>query len=317
MNNKMNDSAAQHMSSRSQPLVQPSVQPPVLSSCCKEFDVETAAFYRRVLEILQAASAPFVVGGTYAQSCYTGSQRPTKDLDLFIRKSDYPYISNIMREAGYETDLTYSHWLAKIRLDEAFIDVIFSSGNGISTVDDEWFEYASDAEVLGVPVRIAPVEEMIWSKAFIMERERYDGADVAHLLHVRSRQLDWERLLRRFDTHWRVLLSHLVLFGFIYPDEQTLIPQWVMNYLNDRLTLETHGEQPPARLCQGTLLSREQYLHDIEQQGYRDGRMRPFGNMSTREIAHWTEAIPQRHATDPDTPLQESPHEGGRQACRG
>ena len=26
------------------------------------------------------------------------------------------------------------------------------------------------------------MEESLWQKAFIMERERYDGADVAHLL---------------------------------------------------------------------------------------------------------------------------------------
>ncbi|MDC8448805.1 MAG: hypothetical protein LV473_10645 [Nitrospira sp.] len=47
--------------------------------------------------------------------------------------------------------------------------------------------------------------------------ERYDGADIAHLLHVRSEKLDWGWLLWRFDRQWRVLLSHLVLFGFVYP----------------------------------------------------------------------------------------------------
>src|SRR5437899_2577696 len=79
-------------------------------------------------------------------------------------------------------------------------------------------------EVLGVPVRLCPAEEIIWSKAFIMERERYDGNDVAHLLRARGCALDWDRLLRRFDGHWRVLLSHIVLFGFIYPAERAAIP---------------------------------------------------------------------------------------------
>ncbi len=58
---------------------------------------------------------------------------------------------------------------------------------------------------------------MIWSKAFIMERERYDGADIAHLILACGRDLDWRRLLGRFGRRWRVLLSHLVLFGFVYP----------------------------------------------------------------------------------------------------
>jgi hypothetical protein len=284
MTDKTAESAALHTHSV--------LPPPVLLSRCWEFDADTAAFYRGVLELLRAADVPFIVGGAYAQSCYTGSARPTKDLDLFIRRADYARIAEAMSTAGYATDMTYPHWLAKIRLGDAFIDVIFSSGNGIAEVDDEWFEYASDAEVLGMPVRIAPVEEMIWSKAFIMERERYDGADVAHLLQVCAHQIDWTRLLRRFDAHWRVLFSHLVLFGFVYPDEQALIPQWVMSHLMDRLTLETHDAPTRSRLCQGTLLSREQYLHDVEQLGYQDGRVPPFGKMSTRDIAQWTAAIP-------------------------
>ena len=58
--------------------------------------------------------------------------------------------------------------------------MIFSSGNGVATVDDEWFAHAPEGEVLGLPVRLVPAEEMIWSKAFIMERERFDGADIMH-----------------------------------------------------------------------------------------------------------------------------------------
>ena len=38
--------------------------------------------------------------------------------------------------------------------------------------------------VLDQPARLVPAEEIIWTKAFIMERERYDGADVAHILRA-------------------------------------------------------------------------------------------------------------------------------------
>ena len=64
-----------------------------------------------------------------------------------------------------------------------------------------------------------PVEEMIWSKAFLMERERFDGADVLHLMRARQKEINWPRLLSRFGEHWRVLLSHLVLFPYVYPNE--------------------------------------------------------------------------------------------------
>lgn len=251
----------------------------------------TTAFYRHVMETLNAAGVPFLVGGAYAFSAYTGINRDTKDLDLFIRRQDYDRLSEVLSRVGYETEMTYPHWLAKIRFDGELIDLIFSSGNGISAVDDAWFEHAPSAEVLGIPVKVCPVEESIWSKAFIMERERFDGADIVHLLRGCSDRLDWQRLLHRFEPHWRVLLSHLTLFGFVYPAHRDLIPVWIMDELIERLRLETHMSPPQDNLCLGTLLSREQYLMDIRDGSCQDARLVPFGNMTPKDTAVWTDAI--------------------------
>jgi hypothetical protein len=144
---------------------------------------------------------------------------------------------------------------------------------------------------LGIPVHFCPPEEMLWSKSYVMERERYDGADIMHLLHACSAQFDWHRLLRRFGAHWRVLLNYLILFGFVYPAKQFYIPTWVMQDLLDRLQHEVHCPAPTDQLCQGTLLSRAQYLVDIECWGYCDARLRPAGLMTAADIAHWTAAI--------------------------
>jgi hypothetical protein len=132
---------------------------------------------------------------------------------------------------------------------------------------------------------------MIWSKAFIMERERYDGADIAHLLRARAGCLDWRRLVGRFGPHWRVLLSHLVLFGFVYPSERGCIPAAVLTELAGRLAEEQRDAPPPDRICCGTLLSRAQYLADVDTLGYRDARLLPDGTMTAGEIAEWTAAI--------------------------
>jgi hypothetical protein len=151
--------------------------------------------------------------------------------------------------------------------------------------------------MLGVPVQIAPVEETLLSKAFIMERERFDGADVAHLLRARAERLDWRRLLDRFGPYWRVLLGHLVLFGFIYPAERGRVPAWVMDELLARLQKEAEQGAVPIQVCGGTLLSREQYLPDVLHHGYQDGRIMPYGTMSADEVAQWTQAIPGRAGT--------------------
>src|SRR6476620_5738183 len=197
----------------------------------EEPDITVAAFSRDVLLRLNAASVPYLVGGTYAFNRYTGINRPTKDLDLFIRRGDFERVSEVFQAAGYRCELTFPHWLGKIHLDANYIDLIFSSGNAVASVDDAWFEFTADAQVLGLPARISPIEEMIWSKAFIMEKERFDGADIAHLIQACSERIDWPRLVRRFGEHWRVLLSHLILFGFAYPAQRDLVPVGVMEEL--------------------------------------------------------------------------------------
>jgi hypothetical protein len=140
-------------------------------------------------------------------------------------------------------------------------------------------------------VQIAPAEETIWSKAFVMERERYDGADVVHLILAHGEKLDWERLLMRFGPHWRVLLAHLIIYGFIYPSERSRVPAGVMKGLLQRLEGELTASNGSEPVCYGTLLSWSQYLGDVLGGSFRDARIRPFGTMSAEEVARWTAAV--------------------------
>jgi hypothetical protein len=253
---------------------------------------ETVEFYRAGIHALLDAGVPFLVGGAYAMGRCTGIERHTKDFDIFVLPSDSRRALRTLARAGYRTELTFPHWLGKAYHSDDFIDVIFSSGNGIAVVDSEWFENAVPAEVLGIPLLLCPTEEIIWSKSFIAERERYDGADVAHLLLHCAGVLDWDRLLRRFGDRWRVLLSHLVLFGFIYPAQRTNIPARVLQELITRLEREMSSQPAEApAVCQGTLLSREQYLIDVNQWGYRDARLTNDVRMNARDIQQWTDAI--------------------------
>jgi hypothetical protein len=254
--------------------------------------VETPShtFYRDALDLLTRSRIPFLVGGAFAFLHQTGIDKSTKDLDIFIRPVDVPRVLEAARKAGYGAELVYSHWLAKLKAPEGFVDVIFSSGNGVAVVDEGWFEHSREVELLGLPVRIAPVEESLWSKAFVMERERYDGADVAHIILAHGPTLDWRRLIERFGPHWRVLLSHLVLYGFIYPSERSRVPPWVVEELADRLLTETEAPDPADPVCNGTLLSWAQYLGDVLSGTFRDGRIRPYGSMTAQEVARWTAA---------------------------
>jgi hypothetical protein len=247
-----------------------------------ELDARAAA-----LRALAGSHVPVLVAGAYAFFEYTGIFRDTKDLDLFLRERDLDDAFRVLEDAGFRTELTDPSWIGKGYKGEYFVDLIFGSGNGVAIVDDLWFRHARPGRVMDVEVLLAPPEEIIWSKSFVLERERYDGADVNHLLHACGESLDWERLLMRFDRYWEVLFSHLLLFQFAYPASRSVVPQWLVDELVRRTVANTRGGDHPLPLCRGNLMSRVQYRHDLEELGLRDGR-------------RWDEAerIPGRSETD-------------------
>jgi hypothetical protein len=254
-------------------------------------DETSRNFYRAALGKLDENHLPYLVGGAYAFARYTGIERHTKDFDIFIRREDWQRAKEILESNGYKTDLTFPHWLGKAFEGDDFIDLIFSAGNGVAVVDEVWFEKAVDGVVLDMNVKLIPAEEMIWSKGLIMERERFDGADVAHVIHAVGPKLDWRRLIDRYAEHWRALFAHVVLFGYIYPSDRSNVPAWVVSELTQRLMDETNGPDAAEKVCYGTVISRQQYLRDINHWGYADARLVPRGNMTAEEIAHWTAGI--------------------------
>jgi hypothetical protein len=270
----------------------PAVAPP------GDLDSHARAFYQRAMRIMQKGGLPFLVGGSYAFACFTGIERHSKDFDVFISREDWPRAEALFRAAGYEAKLTFSHWIGKVFQGDDFVDLIFGAGNGVASVDSLWFRHAVPSRVLGMEVELIPAEEMIWSKGLIMERERFDGADVAHVIHALAPELDWRRLIDRYGLHWRALYAHMILFGFIYPSARNRIPAWAMDELSQRLAGEASDQPGDDKACFGTILSRQQYLVDVNQWGYKDARLLPPGSMSEEEIAQWTAGI----AIDGHTP---------------
>lgn len=251
----------------------------------------TRELYVKTLEALNRSGIEYLIGGGHAFNAYTKMERKSKDFDVFVREEDCEQTFALMREIGLATELTFPHWLGKAHSNGVTIDIIYGSGNGMAPVDDEWFAHAIPGELWGQPVRFTPAEELIWSKAFIMERERYDGGEIAHLLHSCAEDLDWARLLARFGPHWPVLLSHLVLFHFIYPFDRHKMPLGVTQLLIRKLRTELAAPPPERKVCNGTILSRAQYLVDVQDWGYLDGRLEPPGRMTPADVEHWTEAM--------------------------
>jgi hypothetical protein len=56
--------------------------------------------------------------------------------------------------------------------------------NAVLTVEDSWIERAQPAVLEGVRSRVLAPEELLASKLFVTRTERFDGADIAHIIYV-------------------------------------------------------------------------------------------------------------------------------------
>lgn len=231
---------------------------------------DAEAFYGEVLRRLSELGLPFLLAGTHAVAAHTGISRPTKDLDIFAKPGDAPRILNHFAGLGYHIEIEDERWLGKVRRGEHFFDVVFAAAAGTMPVSDEWFQYASETEAFGVPVQLVGPTELVWSKAFIQVRHRYDGADIAHVLLRRHDRVDWHRLLSYFEQHWEVLLMHLLNFRFIYPSERNVVPRWLMDELTSRLGEQLDLPPPQRKVCRGRMFSQVDYDIDVRHWGFAD-----------------------------------------------
>ncbi|WP_207476746.1 nucleotidyltransferase family protein [Arenibaculum pallidiluteum] len=231
---------------------------------------EAIAFYAESLRRLQASGLPFLVSGTYAINAYTGLRRPTKDIDVFCKAGDFPRILQLFPKPEFTITIEDERWLAKVHKGDYFFDVIFNSTAGLGIITDQWFDENFKAEVLGVEVKLVPPTEMVFSKAFVQNRERYDGADVAHMILRQHEHIDWHRLLCYMEAHWEVLLMHILNFRFIYPSEREIIPRWLLDELLDRLKLQEDLPTARIKICRGRLFSPHDYEIDVKQWGFAD-----------------------------------------------
>lgn len=242
------------------------------TSSAFSFDEDAVATYQRALRALNAAGVRYVVSGAFATFQYTGIFRDTKDLDLFLKPEDVVSAAKVLKTAGFTPSLSQAHWLAKATRAPHFLDLIYGLANGLGFIDEDWHRHSRQATLFGEPVRIAPPEEMIWHRLFISERHRYDMADVVHIIWSLQGRLDWQRLERRAGEHWPLLLTHLILFRYVYPEYCHYIPAELMNDLLARQQCDVSRTGSLERVTRGTLISLFSFQVDVNEWGFKDLR---------------------------------------------
>jgi hypothetical protein len=237
---------------------------PVTSSIPTDVPEEQAALFREVLTALEERQVPFAVSGAFALRAHTGICRFTKDLDLFMTAKTSCEVFPYLRQRGFDCVVCDPVWLAKARKGEFFVDMITGMSNGVIVVEDSWMERASPAMVHQVRTRVLAPEELVASKIFVAKRERFDGADIAHVIYGTYGSFDWERELQLVGEHWEMLLWSLLLFRYVYPAHTHYVPETIWRRLLRRF--EEQIAQPPSNAAfRGSLVDENMFAIDVNE----------------------------------------------------
>jgi hypothetical protein len=248
----------------------------VTSASATPLPPEAADLYRDVLLAMNEHGIPYAVAGAFALQKYTGIWRITKDLDLFMKPADVPAALENLCEQGFRCETLDPVWLSKAHRGEYFVDLISGMSNAVIVVDDSWMNRTQPAVIAGVQSRIICAEDLIASKLFVTRRERFDGADIAHIIYRTKGQLEWERILELACEHWEMVLWALVLFRYVYPAHTDYVPAPLWQDLLSRYMHLVQHPDPNAPF-RGSLIDENIFSIDIKdwgledlQSGYRD-----------------------------------------------
>ena len=191
---------------------------------------------------------------------------------MFAKAGDALKMLHYFKEHGFDVEIVDERWLYAVTRGELFVDIITNMPTVTTHVTDEWFVDAPEAELFGATVKLVPPTQFIWSKIFVQDHHRYDGADVAHMI---LKCHDADRLgaaPRHMELYWEVLLIALLNFRFIYPSERDLVPRWLMEELLERLHDQADVKGPGKKVCRGRIFSPARLC----------GRRRPMGLLRRR-----------------------------------
>lgn len=242
---------------------------PVSSSQPPVFSEKQESLFREVIELLEQKRVPFVISGAFALHEHTGIWRDTKDLDLFLPAREVGRALDILEKDGFETEILDDIWLAKAKRDGFFVDLITGMSNGVVRVDYSWIRQASRAQIFGLSARVLAPEDLIASKIFVTRRERFDGADICHVIYGTRGKLDWQRLLSIVGEHWEMLLWQLVLYHYTYPANADFVPREIWDELLQRFKVELAHPNKNFEF-RGSLIDEKMFAIDVTEWGKRD-----------------------------------------------
>jgi hypothetical protein len=196
------------------------------------------AVYRSAIKALRAAEIPFLLGGGFALATFTGRWRDTKDIDFYILPEHRKAVTRALASVGlrdYFPRVRYDRkWIYRSVKKDMIVDIIWSMANRRAQVDQEWFTYSSAVSIRGENLAVVPVEEFLWCKLYIVQRDHCDWTDIFNLLYAIGTQIDWNRLIARLGPDVPLLQAVLSVYSWLCPAQARKLPQALWRKVNLR-----------------------------------------------------------------------------------
>ena len=194
------------------------------------------ATYQCVLDRATRDRIPFALGGGLAVGVYTGKGRHTKDLDLYILPEHRSWAVDVMTECGLRDlhdEKPYDrNWIYRGNSSEVIVDAIWAMANKRAQVDRGWLERGPMIRMFDQEFRVIPPEELIWSKLYVMQRDRCDWPDILNLISATGPKLDWAYLMGRVAEDLPLIKGLLSVFSWVSPERALDFPAWLWKQLD-------------------------------------------------------------------------------------
>ncbi len=224
-----------------------------------EVSPEQLEIYLNVIQEAGRRGIRFALGGSAALGFYTGIRRRSKDLDLYVEPRHRDELIAVLKDEGmrdYYDQVPYDRgWIYRATKDDVIIDVIWQMANRRAPVDAAWLNRGPEMEIPSGRVRLVPIEETIWSRLYVVQRDRCDWPDIWNLIECAAGRIDWEYLFSRIGEDAPLLRAILVVYGWLRPQSAAAkLPEWI----KDQIRLEDPGAD--QNLSRAALLDSREWL---------------------------------------------------------
>ena len=177
---------------------------------------------------------------------YAGQWRNTKDIDLYVLPQDRQRMTTLLTELGlrdyYEQHEYDRNWIYRSYTGDTIVDVMWAMANQRSQVTNAWLAGPA-VKVDGECFRLLSPEKSLWTKLYVLQRDRTDWPDALNLLHGVGPDLDWRSMLEDVGADRPLLAGLVSVFEWLCPEAASELPAW--------LWAELHLEPPQAENLNG------------------------------------------------------------------